>query len=289
MARRQNRPYRSLFEPNAFSALPLSQLRFARSPEAFVRRLDDLSCNGCHQSRSIAGFHLVGEDGSEAAPGNALASALSPHAHGELERRRAYLLALARGERADDTRPFAERAASDPGGYGAHCGLGDPGFAAWTCAPGLACDAYEAALGETTVGVCLPDALHVGDPCERGRVQPNTDPHRDRVAKLEPRACEGVCEASSVGFPGGMCAASCDALPSDAACGGIAILTDFNACLARREPFTTCVENHVRPAGMRACSTDSPCRDDYICARAAASGVCLPPYFVFQLRVDGHP
>jgi hypothetical protein len=86
-----------------------------------------------------------------------------------------------------------------------------------------------------------------------------------------------------------MCAASCDALPSDAACGGIAILTDFNACLARREPFTTCVENHVRPAGLRACSTDSPCRDDYICAKAAASGVCLPPYFVFQLRVDGHP
>ena len=44
------------------------------------------------------------------------------------------------------------------------------------------------------------------------------------------------------------------------------------------------------PAALRACDVDSPCRDDYICARSGSErGVCLPPYFLFQLRVDGHP
>ncbi len=41
-------------------------------------------------------------------------------------------------------------------------------------------------------------------------------------------------------------------------------------------------------AGLRACDDQNPCRDDYVCARAAHGGACLPPYFVFQLRVDGH-
>jgi hypothetical protein len=288
-ARLQNRPFRRLLEPAELGDLALAGLRHARSPEALVRRLDDLTCNGCHQSRSVAGFHVLGEDGPETVAGNALASALSPHALAEVDRRKAYLLALARGERADSVRPFAERAGPHDDGYGAHCGLGDPGFAEWRCAPALHCDAYEAPVGESTVGVCLPDTPGVGDPCQPGRVQMHADPRRDRVRGLPPRACEQICEASRVGFPGGMCAASCDHLAGDATCGGIAILTDFNNCLARREPFADCVAQHVRPAGLRACSDTQPCRDDYICARTASgAGACLPPYFVFQLRVDGH-
>jgi len=35
----------------------------------------------------------------------------------------------------------------------------------------------------------------------------------------------------------------------------------------------------------------TPCRDDYICAESFVPerGVCVPPYFLFQFRVDGHP
>jgi hypothetical protein len=41
---------------------------------------------------------------------------------------------------------------------------------------------------------------------------------------------------------------------------------------------------------MRGCGEAAPCRDDYICARTpAGGGACVPPYFLFQLRVDGHP
>ena len=41
------------------------------------------------------------------------------------------------------------------------------------------------------------------------------------------------------------------------------------------------------------------CRDDYVCAQVAqpsgplfasdSGGACMPPYFLFQMRVDGHP
>lgn len=289
LARRANRPFRSLLEPSAFRDLPLSKLRFIGSPEALLRRLDDLTCSGCHQARSIAGFHLLGDDAPDEAQGNALYTGSSPHTRADLPRRRAYTAALASAQPADPTRPLAERAASDDDGYGAHCGLGDPGFASWGCASGLACDGYEAAAGESTVGVCLPAQPSTGDPCEPARVRALCDAQRDGVEPAAARACPHVCEATRVGFPGGMCASSCSALPGDAACGGIAVLTPFNDCLARQRPFAECAREHVRPAGLRACSDRAPCRDDYVCARNHEGGVCLPPYFVFQLRVDGHP
>ncbi|MDB4991069.1 MAG: hypothetical protein JWN04_6247, partial [Myxococcaceae bacterium] len=86
LARRANRPFRSLFEPALFASLDLKTLRFARSPEALLRRLDDLTCSGCHQSRSIAGFHLLGEDALDDNAGNTLATGSSPHTRAELKR-----------------------------------------------------------------------------------------------------------------------------------------------------------------------------------------------------------
>lgn len=289
-ARLANRPFRALYAPSTFASLALSGLRHARSPEALLRRLDDLTCSGCHQSRSIAGFHLLGEDAPDSAPESALWTGSSPHMLADLARREAYVRAVMSEHPADLTRPLAERALRDDGGYGAHCGLGDPGFASWTCAAGLHCDAYEAASDEGTVGVCLPAQPGIGDPCEPARVRPALDAHHDGVVRTSARTCGQVCEATRVGFPGGMCAGSCATLPSEAACGGIAILSPFNSCLARGRPFTECARDHVRPAALRACSERAPCRDDYVCTRSRGpSGVCLPPYFVFQLRVDGHP
>jgi hypothetical protein len=291
-ARRANRLFRQLFEPSELAELPLAELRLARSPEAFLRRLDDATCSGCHQRRGVAGFHLLGEDSPETAPGNALAISFSPHVGSELTRRRSYLSHALAGEALDDARPFAERAGAADNGYGAPCGLGDPGFASWTCAPGLRCDGYESPAGEDAVGVCLPEVPSIGDPCNAARVTSDRDPHRDRATGGAARSCAsigGVCEASSVGFPGGMCATtSCGALPPGGTCGAIAILADFNACVARKTPFHECLKTTVRPGGLRACSESAPCRDDYVCARSASGGACIPPYFLFQLRVDGH-
>jgi hypothetical protein len=117
------------------------------------------------------------------------------------------------------------------------------------------------------------------------------DSHRDFLKLAPPLDCGdyAVCERSGVGFPGGMCARACAALRPGERCGSIAVLDGFNTCLARHEPFEQCIQAHARPAALRACSDSEACRDDYVCARTASGeGACIPPYFLFQLRVDGH-
>jgi len=186
-----------------------------------------------------------------------------------------------------DHRPFAERQAG--GGLNEHCGLGDPGFADWTCDAGLRCAGME----DTEVGICVVNGeFEPGDPCETGRIKNHaTIPNRDRVRGLATSTCadNGVCEANSVGFPGGMCARSCANPGPYGVCGRIPLLVNFNRCRAQKKPFAQCLLDNTRPAGMRACDDAHPCRDDYICARTGkAMGACMPPYFLFQLRVDGH-
>jgi hypothetical protein len=254
-----------------------------------MRRLDDMTCSGCHESRSVAGFHFLGVDRDGAAVSNALAAPFSPHSERDQPRRRAVLEALREDHIPSYARPLAERAAQGDAGYGAHCGLGDGGFADWTCEPRYRCDPFDASKSDATVGICLPEKQGgVGDPCEVGPIVANVDPLRDRVAGARASACSGgaVCNTNAVGFPGGMCTPSCGALAAEGACGSIAILDAFNACLAEGKSFEGCIAAHSSPAGLRRCSRAEPCRDDYICA---GSGVCIPPYFVFQMRVDGHP
>jgi hypothetical protein len=286
LGRVANRPYASVVAQAKLAALPLEQYETIRSPAALLRRLDELSCPGCHQSRSIAGFHLLGVE-PERDRVDAIEVPMSPHLHADLERRKNYLAALAAGIAVDDRRPPAERGAHDDGA-GARCGLGDPGFASWRCAEGLTC----VRTSEPDVGVCMPaSGRDVGDACEVGSIAASADPHKDRMTLAAPVPCAGgrVCEANGVGFPDGMCSGGCDALPSGAACGGIALLSEFNACLAAGVSFDRCIADNTRPGALRACSFHVPCRDDYVCARSATGGVCMPPYFLFQLRVDGHP
>ena len=74
------------------------------SPAALLRRLDGLSCQGCHESRSIAGFHLLGEERDPSKTVDALQRSSSPHLEGELERRAAWFEALLAGEQPSDAR-----------------------------------------------------------------------------------------------------------------------------------------------------------------------------------------
>jgi hypothetical protein len=87
-----------------------------------------------------------------------------------------------------------------------------------------------------------------------------------------------------------MCTSTCATLGAGAVCGKIAVLRGFNDCLARKEPFARCLADNATPAALRACDAEHPCRDDYLCARGPdGGGACIPPYFLFQMRVDGHP
>jgi hypothetical protein len=201
----------------------------------------------------------------------------------DLPRRRNYLRALAAGQIPDELRLSAEHGSGAPGGFGSACGLGDPGFAAWSCGAGFTCLAVD----DDRVGQCMPRTPRAGSACHPGAVSFGTD--RVKAPRTLPCGESSVCENIGVGFPGGMCAASCDGLAAGETCGAIALLTPFNNCLARGGAFEECAKN-ARPAGLAACGPDAPCRPDYLCARTPdGAGACLPPYFVLQMRVDGHP
>ena len=284
LARLTNRPYARVLSPRAFEGVDFRSYATLASPASVIRRLDDLSCQGCHQSRSLAGFHLLGEDPPDKQV-DALRVPMSPHFHSEVTRRRDYVATVAAGGQPDETRPPAERGPGDDG-VGSPCGLNDSIYGEWPCAAGLECQS----LGDSQVGICLPgEGPSVGDACEYGPIT-HASAHRD-AARLARTPCQGgrVCEANSVGFPGGMCAGSCNDLPPGAVCGGIALLVEFNTCLASGRAFERCVLENTRPGALRACSFHDPCRDDYVCARVPGGGACMPPYFLFQLRVDGHP
>ncbi|HEX5035578.1 MAG TPA: hypothetical protein VFX30_00245 [bacterium] len=288
-ARRANRPFSALFREKDFEAMDFSQGKRVHSAKGLLRRLDDVSCMGCHQARSVAGFHLLGEDPRGTMAGNHIAAPASPHLQADLERRTASLHEMADTGKAIVDRPLSERADRGEGGWGAHCGLGDPTFATWTCNSGLRCVGVH---GERDVGECFSEGVDsVGEPCQRGTFRSSLDAHGDGIAGAKANDCaSGVCEAEGVGFPDGMCAVGCDANFPGAVCGAIAILTDFNACLARNDPFSDCLAKNVRPAGLKSCDAAHPCRDDYLCTRGdGGKNTCIPPYFLFQMRVDGHP
>jgi hypothetical protein len=284
LARRANRPFRSLFGPEDFGALDLSSRLVASTPAALLRRLDGMSCAGCHQSRSTAGFHLLGEE-RDARRVDALEVAISPHFAGDLPRR-AHELEAALGASAAPLRALSDHEAL-PGQYGAHCALGsDAGFAAMRCAPGLSCIDSGDELGS-----CLPEpgAGHGGDPCERAVVRSAASPYDDAAVVSEQGCRSGGCFTNHGGFPHGMCAESCGRDRDGTRCGLVPITLDFSGCVAQNRPFTECVETMAERAALRACDAEHACRDDYVCARAIGEGgVCLPTYFLFQLRVDGH-
>ncbi|HEY8074969.1 MAG TPA: hypothetical protein VIF62_12685 [Labilithrix sp.] len=299
-ARKKNRPFARLFDASAFADLPYERARLVRSPAALLRRLDQGTCTGCHETRAIAGFHMLGEDRDPDARFNALALGISNHFAGELPWRDAMIEATARGRTFDAPRPFAERGGREPGMLGAHCGIGDA-FASWTCAPGLRCrDLYADPDG---VGVCAPDdANHEGDACEDARAEGDMGPDGDRVHAKPKEGCvfEGrnvgldACSPNHFGFPGGMCSDECKKLGrvrDGFVCADLPSSGYETDCFPKPIPIEKCLETHFARRIVRGCDAAHPCRDDYACARvpglAANEGACVPPYFVFQARVDG--
>ena len=140
-----------------------------RSVAGFQRRLNDVTCSGCHQTRGIGGFHFPGVDWLADKPSNAAILPASPHFVGDQLRRRDILTAFAAGKRPDFSRGFASRpqtrgsrelAGSEyQDGWGAHCSLEDAGsgtpdksFTSWNCANGLSC---QAAAASRRIGMCF--------------------------------------------------------------------------------------------------------------------------------------
>lgn len=145
------------------------KLQNIRSPAGFERRLNDVTCSGCHQTRGIGGFHFPGVDWLAEKPSNSTVVPASPHFFGDQVRRRDILSALRDGRAPDYSRGFASRPQRRGNtelagtgyldGWGAHCyaqgkpaGANDKSFADWTCAAGLSC---QATGKSSRMGMCF--------------------------------------------------------------------------------------------------------------------------------------
>jgi len=145
------------------------KLQNIRSPAGFERRLNDVTCAGCHQTRGIGGFHFPGVDWMAEKPSNSTVVPASPHFFGDQVRRRDILAALRDGKAPDYSRGFASRpqlrggaelAGTGPyDGWGAHCYVqgkpasgNDASFRDWTCADGLSC---QGAGKISRIGMCF--------------------------------------------------------------------------------------------------------------------------------------
>lgn len=152
----------------ASAAAPLENIL---SAAGFMRRLDDMTCGGCHRTRAVGGFHVTGREQPGRPSTSAVVAAASPHFVGDQQRRRDVLMALG-DERAPDfargfsARPQPRRATELSGttyvnGWGALCHASganaapDKSFASWTCADGLTCQPPNAAK-ESRTGFCFP-------------------------------------------------------------------------------------------------------------------------------------
>lgn len=288
MARLKNRPFDQVYNVNDFKDVDFSKREFVKTPTAYLRRLNDMSCVGCHQGRAIAGFHFVGVDRPDTHAANSVKMARSGHLQLDLKRRKKYFAELLQGKKPDQKRGFSERLETEEGKYGAHCSLGkDVSFSSWTCEKGLKCQSLDKATSNDVIGVCLPEVNKFsGDPCDVGRVSQNADSRKDRVIKKISRACRSdqYCFSAGAGFPGGLCHEYCNTVKKGETCGLIAF-NGFNGCLFANKPFTECLREHTGKITMKSCDEENPCRDDFVCTSA---GACLPPYFLFQLRADGH-
>jgi hypothetical protein len=135
----------------------------------FERRLNDISCAGCHQTRGIGGFHFPGVDWMAAKPDNSRVVPASPHFFGDQIRRRDILASFRDGKRLDFSRGFSDRPQSRGSaefagteyedGWGAHCYVthanaaeNDKSFSSWSCAKGLACKPLG---NEIRMGMCF--------------------------------------------------------------------------------------------------------------------------------------
>lgn len=308
-----NRLFYGLLPSAATDSIHSQNLENIKSSTALLRRLNESTCVGCHQTRAIGGFHFTGRDPQGKYAGNSVFLPGSAHFMGDLARRREIVDAFARNEKIDYSRGFAARPQERRSqkligtglmnGWGAHCSTGkDPSFSGWTCAQGLTCKTLLEKEDSLGLGICLAETQQVGDPCEMGKIVTSAfgkDKYIRTSDKLTVTLPNAMCSPQSQmpgtrtgGFlNGNVRTLSCDNLPAEASCGPLpAARPGFNACIGTKN-FDACLKEYSLGVGLRGCDQLNPCRDDYICAESFESnrGSCVPPYFLFQFRVDGHP
>lgn len=299
-ARAVNHPFSPLFSPQDFAGVDFSAGKLVRSPVALLERLDNGTCQGCHQSGATAGFHFIGLDDQFTSPLNRIEVGISPHFAAELPRRKAWLAAVAAGKEPNRFRQlsFAPPAEWKDDGAVAYADAGlsmacmtpdDAGnFAGnWGCGEGTVCTPL-ATVETTRIGLaqCLPPAdgpIYSGLPCLQGEVTSSTGlPFRDRYpltqfAAFAPKAnaVDYTCRPPRIGVPGGLAYRRCDEkdrtfasfkpgkeIPPEIC--GLTGGKKFDLCVATGN-FDECLAGAVQRGNRASCDAEHFCRDDYMC------------------------
>ncbi|MEQ1753859.1 MAG: hypothetical protein ABL973_06975 [Micropepsaceae bacterium] len=198
-ARQANKPYSHLFQGkrDLLSSIDISNLKYIRTHDALVERLNNMTCMGCHQSAGTAGFHMLGyADERYSHHFNRQQLPMSPHAYAEATRRTAYVAALAAGGRPNTFRPhsdFTEASwslnAAPPAfksvTVGGMCTSSDVFAGAPVCATGSVCQrTVTSKAGPVAFGECVTNGGHApaGSVCWKGEISEVTTVPKDRGA-----------------------------------------------------------------------------------------------------------
>ncbi|MBX3584289.1 MAG: hypothetical protein KF810_20595 [Rhizobiaceae bacterium] len=300
-ARAANHPFGAIFEPEDFAGLDLAGGNLVRSPKALIERLDNGTCQGCHQAGGTAGFHVIGLDDGYTSPLNRVQVGISPHLHAELPRRAAWVNAVREEREPNRFRqlsfapPSEWRAdgamayeAADAGG-GCIAPQDEEAFGeTWSCGEGTSCTPLASGDGERiALAQCLLPAespeMFSGHPCLAGTVETATGmPFNDRfklaqftafAQKASPSTY--TCRPPRIGVPGGMAYRQCDGrdrafasfksgAPMPREICGLTGGKAFDRCVSTGN-FDKCLSGAVQRGNRAACSADHFCRDDYIC------------------------
>src|SRR5262249_51985921 len=103
-----------------------------------------------------------------------------------------------------------------------------------------------------------------------------------------------ACNPNTFGFTGGMCTSACTVVgerEGDTLCADLPASGYESDCFLKPVSIEECLKTHSARRRVHACDAEHPCRDDFACARVPGgppgAGACVPPYFVFQARIDG--
>ena len=326
-ARKRNQPYLRFLTEEDLRVIDFEKSSALKSPAALLTRLNDMTCTGCHQGRSVAGFHLFGFESEQIAnPFNQIHVGFSEHYAEEKKRRNSYVWRLAVDQQAPGQfekrylsfQPTKNQAASglkiDASCLGQD--LAEKNFKghlaeSLTCGSGLSCEVLSKnSVLPLNFGLCLNrqkslagSACLAGDLDESGRTRLDTMSGNSQIGC----ASEGVnyrCLRPFQGTPSGMCIADCVGMEQRKP-GEICAYNanaNFEACAAQND-FSRCQNLTGKRSLRQACDTDNHCREDYICQKIFSvsgspvplqnqqgqAGFCAPVYFIFQMRLDGHP
>ena len=191
---------------------------------------------------------------------------------------------------------------------------------AWTCAPQTACHVIgRDPKVPLAFGQCVATRekqMFSGHPCLEGDITSNARPWLDRfrIGKqfaAHSKAINDVaftCRPPKIRAPGGAAYRKCNAADRDfltfangkapAEICGFAGGKAFDDCVATND-FARCLAGSIVRGNRPTCSADRFCREDFMCQelppdtphieRVKGFGYCSPTYFLFQMRIDGHP